>query len=116
VYYIHCEPKKSFIGGGLWHPEAAHLAKLRQSIDERPRRWRRAMADPLFRKTFFPALEKKGVEDVVKAFVGKNQENALKKKPMVCAFESRSLFPQRSFYPASEFSIFAFFFFVSLSC
>ncbi|TFB01156.1 hypothetical protein CCMA1212_006666 [Trichoderma ghanense] len=82
VYYIHCEPKKSFIGGGLWHPEAAHLAKLRQSIDERPRRWRRAMADPLFRKTFFPALEKKGVEDVVKAFAGRNQENALKKKPM----------------------------------
>ncbi|KAH0491632.1 hypothetical protein TgHK011_003056 [Trichoderma gracile] len=82
VYYIHCEPKKSFIGGGLWHPEAAHLAKLRQSIDERPQRWRRAMADPLFRKTFFPALEKKGVEDVVKAFVGRNQENALKKKPM----------------------------------
>ncbi|KAL7811432.1 hypothetical protein V8C44DRAFT_330419 [Trichoderma aethiopicum] len=82
VYYIHCEPKKSFVGGGLWHPEAAHLAKLRQSIDERPQRWRRAMADPLFRKTFFPALEKKGVEDVVKAFVGRNQENALKKKPM----------------------------------
>ncbi|PTB64627.1 hypothetical protein BBK36DRAFT_1176872 [Trichoderma citrinoviride] len=82
VYYIHCEPKRSFIGGGLWHPEAAHIAKLRQSIDERPRRWRRAMGDPLFRKTFFPALEKKGVEDVVKAFVGRNQENALKKRPM----------------------------------
>lgn len=49
------------------------------------------MADPLFRKTFFPALEKKGVEDVVKAFVGRNQENALKKKPMVCL---SSLAPQ----------------------
>ncbi|KAL6866678.1 hypothetical protein J3F83DRAFT_119114 [Trichoderma novae-zelandiae] len=82
VYYIHCEPKGSLIGGGLWHPEAAQVAKLRQSIDERPRRWRRAMGDALFRKTFFPALEGKGVEDVVKAFVGRNQENALKKKPM----------------------------------
>ncbi|KAL6827367.1 hypothetical protein J3E69DRAFT_265185 [Trichoderma sp. SZMC 28015] len=83
VYYIHCEPKSSFIGGGLWHPEAAYLTKLRQSIDERPQRWRRAFADPLFKKEFFPLVKAKdGVEGVVKAFVAKNQENALKKKPM----------------------------------
>lgn len=85
MYYIHCEPKSSFIGGGLWHPEAAYLTKLRQSIDERPQRWRRAFADPLFKKEFFPSVKAKdGVEGVVKAFVAKNQENALKKKPMVC--------------------------------
>ncbi|KAL5090525.1 hypothetical protein Trisim1_004419 [Trichoderma cf. simile WF8] len=83
VYYIHCEPKSAFIGGGLWHPEAAYLTKLRQSIDERPQRWRRAFADPLFKKEFFPSVkDKDGVEGVVKAFVAKNQENALKKKPM----------------------------------
>lgn len=85
MYYIHCEPKASFIGGGLWHPEATYITKLRQSIDERPRRWRRALNDPLFKKAFFPALkEKDGEEGVIKAFVGRNQENALKKKPMVC--------------------------------
>ncbi|KAH6610586.1 glycoside hydrolase family 92 [Trichoderma cornu-damae] len=83
VYYVHCEPKSTFIGGGLWHPEAAYVTKLRASIDERPRRWRRALNDPLFKKAFFPTLKAKdGVEGVVKAFVGKNQENALKKKPM----------------------------------
>ncbi|UKZ55176.1 hypothetical protein TrVGV298_008993 [Trichoderma virens] len=83
VYYIHCEPKATFIGGGLWHPEAAHVAKLRQSIDETPERWRRAFNDALFKKEFFPAVKAKdGVEGVVNAFVGKNQENALKKKPM----------------------------------
>lgn len=87
MYYVHCEPKAAFIGGGLWHPEATYIAKLRQSIDERPQRWRRALNDPLFKKAFFPAFkDKDGVEGVVKAFVGKNQENALKKKPMVCFF------------------------------
>ncbi|KAL7932727.1 hypothetical protein V8C35DRAFT_71404 [Trichoderma chlorosporum] len=82
VYYIHCEPKAAFIGGGLWHPEAVYVAKLRQSIDETPERWRRAFSDPLFKKVFFPAVKTKdGVEGVVKAFVEKNQGNALKKKP-----------------------------------
>ena len=32
-YYFHCEPGQSFIGGGLWMPEAADLKKLRQEID-----------------------------------------------------------------------------------
>ncbi|KAL7924263.1 hypothetical protein ACQKWADRAFT_25038 [Trichoderma austrokoningii] len=83
VYYVHCEPKASYIGGGLWHPEAAYIAKLRQSIDERPRRWRRAFSDAHFKKVFFPAVkEKDGVEGVLKAFVARNQENALKKRPM----------------------------------
>ncbi|KAJ4293964.1 hypothetical protein N0V88_005478 [Collariella sp. IMI 366227] len=40
-YYIHIEPgSSSFIAGGLWHPDGPALAKLRASIDERPRRWR----------------------------------------------------------------------------
>ncbi|PNP47388.1 hypothetical protein TGAMA5MH_01205 [Trichoderma gamsii] len=83
VYYIHCEPKATFIGGGLWHPEAAYIAKLRASIDERPRRWRRAFSDPHLKKVFFPAVkEKDGVEAVLKAFVARNQDNALKKRPM----------------------------------
>jgi uncharacterized protein (TIGR02453 family) len=32
-YYFHLEPGNSFIGGGLWMPEAAELQKLRQEID-----------------------------------------------------------------------------------
>ena len=32
-YYFHLEPGNSFIGGGLWMPEAADLQKLRQEID-----------------------------------------------------------------------------------
>jgi uncharacterized protein (TIGR02453 family) len=32
-YYFHLEPGNSFIGGGLWMPEAADLKKVRQEID-----------------------------------------------------------------------------------
>ncbi len=33
-YYFHCEPgNKSFVGGGLWMPEAPVIKKVRQEID-----------------------------------------------------------------------------------
>ena len=33
-YYLHLQPEgKSFVGGGLWHPEASELKKIRQEID-----------------------------------------------------------------------------------
>jgi uncharacterized protein (TIGR02453 family) len=33
-YYFHCSPGgESFIGGGLWMPQAAELRKIRQEID-----------------------------------------------------------------------------------
>jgi uncharacterized protein (TIGR02453 family) len=83
-YYIHCEPGKCFVGGGLWHPEGPAVQKLRESIDERPRRWRRVLNDEAFKRTFLPAaVGKKGNEAALKAFAEKNKENALKTKPKV---------------------------------
>jgi len=32
-YYFHCEPGNSFVGGGVWFPDAALLKKVRQEID-----------------------------------------------------------------------------------
>jgi uncharacterized protein (TIGR02453 family) len=32
-YYMHIQPGKSFIAGGYWMPEAAHLKAIRQEID-----------------------------------------------------------------------------------
>jgi uncharacterized protein (TIGR02453 family) len=32
-YYFHLEPGKSFVGGGMWMPEAAQLKNMRQEID-----------------------------------------------------------------------------------
>ena len=32
-YYIHIEPGRSFVGGGMWMPPAPELGKIRQEID-----------------------------------------------------------------------------------
>lgn len=32
-YYFHLEPGRSFVGGGLWMPEPAHVKAVRQEID-----------------------------------------------------------------------------------
>lgn len=96
-YYVHCEPGSSFIGGGLWHPEAQLVAKLRRSIDRHPNRWRRALGDPLLKKAFFPELKDgAGPEEAVAAFVGKNQSNALKKRPMVSPISPLTVWGWRS--------------------
>lgn len=39
--YFHVEPGTSFLGVGMWHPDAPSLAAVRRSIDEDPRGWRR---------------------------------------------------------------------------
>lgn len=87
-YYVHCEPGSCFIGGGLWHPDAGHLAKLRASIDERPRRWRRALLEDEFRKEFLPGAKRGDEKSCLKAFCKANVENALKTKPKVGNYSS----------------------------
>lgn len=32
-YYLHISPSESFVGGGMYHPDAAALKKIRQEID-----------------------------------------------------------------------------------
>jgi uncharacterized protein (TIGR02453 family) len=32
-YYVHIEPQNSFVGGGMYQPEAEELKKIRQEID-----------------------------------------------------------------------------------
>ncbi|KAK1767670.1 hypothetical protein QBC33DRAFT_490911 [Phialemonium atrogriseum] len=90
-YYVHMEPGKCFVGGGLWHPDGGALHKLRASIDERPRRWRRVLADGAFRRTFLPAARDADEESAVKAFAGANAENALKTKPKGFVAEHRDI-------------------------
>lgn len=109
---MHVEPGACFVGGGLWHPGGEALARLRASIDERPRRWRRVLTEPAFRGTFLsgasaalaakPKLKPKskakakakdgdvgggGDEDetaaVLREFARTNAEGALKTKPKV---------------------------------
>ncbi|KAK4454157.1 hypothetical protein QBC34DRAFT_394416 [Podospora aff. communis PSN243] len=109
-YYVHVEPGKSFVGGGLWHPDGESVHRLRASIDERPRRWRRVLTEERFVGVFFPevggggtapkAKGKKGKEKVskeereaavLKAFAKGNAENALKTKPKGFIAEHRDI-------------------------
>lgn len=38
-FYLHLEPGRSIGGGGLWHPDAAALKKVRDRIIARPKEW-----------------------------------------------------------------------------
>ncbi len=83
-YYLHCEPGGAcFLGGGLWHPDADALRRLRASIDERPSRWRRVLAAEPFRRVFLPVARAGDHDSLVAAFVERNREGALKTRPLV---------------------------------
>jgi uncharacterized protein (TIGR02453 family) len=39
-FYLHLEPNNSFVGVGMWHPEADALKKIRAAIMEKPKKWK----------------------------------------------------------------------------
>jgi uncharacterized protein (TIGR02453 family) len=51
-YYFHLEPGASFIGGGLWMPEAKALKALRQEIDYNCEEFQAILKDTAFKKTY----------------------------------------------------------------
>jgi len=55
-YYLHFEPKNSFVSGGLWCPEPTVLKKVRQEILYNTEDFLKIVHAPNF-KTFFPKLD-----------------------------------------------------------
>jgi len=55
-YYIHIEPGKSFVAGGIYMPDAERLSKIRQEIDYNSTAFLKILKDKKFR-TFFPSLD-----------------------------------------------------------
>lgn len=51
-FYMHIEPQASFAGGGLWHPEAANLKRIREFIANNPSAWQGAAHSPGFQRHF----------------------------------------------------------------
>ena len=51
-YYLHIEPGQSFVGGGLWMPMPAELAKIRQEIDYNLEEFMGILKSPSFKKQF----------------------------------------------------------------
>ena len=80
-YYVQIQPGgKSFVGSGLWCPEAAPLALLRRNIDRKPHQIRQVLVDPSMRKELFAGIGK-DEKKAIKAFAAQNTEMALKTKP-----------------------------------
>jgi uncharacterized protein (TIGR02453 family) len=51
-YYFHLEPGQSFIGGGMWMPEAPALKNMRQEIDYNWEEFQSILQEKTFKKTF----------------------------------------------------------------
>lgn len=41
-FYLHLQPGESFVGIGLWHPDAPTLLQIREAIVGKPKDWTRA--------------------------------------------------------------------------
>lgn len=51
-FYLHLEPGSVFVAAGIWHPDNATLAKIREAIDSRPERWTQALGESHVGETF----------------------------------------------------------------
>lgn len=51
-YYVHVDPEQVFVGVGLWHPEPAALAAIRETISVKHAEWLRARDDKAFQRHF----------------------------------------------------------------
>lgn len=56
-YYMHIEPGKSFVAGGIWMPEPPVLAGIRQEIDYNFNDWKKIVEGSAFKKMFPKGLE-----------------------------------------------------------
>ncbi|MFT3909433.1 MAG: DUF2461 domain-containing protein [Ferruginibacter sp.] len=56
-YYLHIEPGKSFAAAGIWQPEPADLAKIRQEIDYNLNEWKKIFTNTSFKKNFTKGLD-----------------------------------------------------------
>ena len=56
-YYLHVEPGRSFVAGGIWMPEPAVLAGIRQEIDYNFTDWKKLIDHKNFRKNFPEAVK-----------------------------------------------------------
>jgi uncharacterized protein (TIGR02453 family) len=56
-YYLHVEPRKSFIAGGIYMPMPPELSKVRQEIDYNFNDWKAIVENKSFKKIFTNGVE-----------------------------------------------------------
>lgn len=60
-YYLHIQPGASFAAAGIWMPEPAVLANIRQEIDYNLADWKKIIGNKNFRSAFPEGLERKNL-------------------------------------------------------
>ncbi|RMD43146.1 hypothetical protein DV735_g2013, partial [Chaetothyriales sp. CBS 134920] len=79
--YVQIGPDgQSYVGSGLWMPEAPRLGILRNDIDQNPGRLRSILTEPGIRKHIFDGVAK-DEKKAIQAFTSHNGESALKTRP-----------------------------------
>lgn len=83
-YYLHIEPGKSFIAGGIWVPEPPVLAGIRQEIDYGFKEWHRIINDKSFRKNFTEGIQGESLTRLPKGYDSDNPAiEFIKKKSFI---------------------------------
>ncbi|KAL4917771.1 hypothetical protein BDW62DRAFT_201555 [Aspergillus aurantiobrunneus] len=90
AYYVHCQPGASFVGSGLWHPEADKLALLRDDIDGNSQGLKVVLRSSGMRREFFDGIPD-DEDKAVKAFVSQNSESALKTRPKGYEYDNENI-------------------------
>ena len=52
VFYLHLEPRSSFVGVGIWRPDGSSLRRIRDALVADPDRWRRVTGEESFSSVF----------------------------------------------------------------
>ncbi|PWJ58872.1 uncharacterized protein (TIGR02453 family) [Dyadobacter jejuensis] len=88
-YYLHIQPNgQSLLGGGMWNPTAAELARYRQEIDYNAHEIRDIIESEKF-KSYFPVLHGESLKTAPKGYP--------KDHPEIDLLRRKSLFFSHSF-------------------
>ncbi|KZF20935.1 hypothetical protein L228DRAFT_249779 [Xylona heveae TC161] len=90
AYYLQIQPGQTFVGGGLWMPEARSLEFLRRDVDRKPHKLKQVLLEARLRKEFLGGVGK-DEKKAVKAFAAHNSDTALKTKPKGYALENENI-------------------------
>lgn len=92
-YYLHIEPGKSFAAGGIWVPEPAVLAGIRQEIDYNFSDWKKIIENKKFKKYFTGGMTSSDI--LVRPPKGYDEKN-----PAIEFLKMKSFIVRRSFTDA----------------